>query len=204
VHFSLFCKLDRKNLEAYDAAVFMLHQIKVRRKLRREISVMERKWWEDLKDKFNFQELQTDPNLTEGKEIARQQYAINYPESYINFMEIFGVGTLGGFLHFPASNYLNTHKERLEPFIDEDINSFLEEEGSGDILGFAYTDNGNWFGWHLSALRLSSEPEVIHIPYRSFECHLYSATFQDFIQQIVTTRFIAGYGPIPLSYIPFL
>jgi hypothetical protein len=162
----------------------------------------ERSWWTVLKDNFDFRGLPIVSQAAKESESIKQQYAVTIPNSYIYFMELFGPGTLGGFLHFLPIQWLNTHEERLEGVLDAEGHSFLEEEESGDILIFATTDNGDLFGWKLPALRTQPEPEVMRIYYRSFEYEIYAPTFKDFMEGIVNIKSIAGCGPIPLSYLP--
>ena len=162
----------------------------------------ERLWWVMCKNRFDFREPPVVSQTARESEQINQQYSVTIPASFIYFFDLFGPGTLGGFLHFLPVRWFKTHAERLEGFLDDEIRLSLEDEQSGDILIFATTDNGDLFGWKLPALRGQSEPEVVRIYYRSFEYELYAPTFKDFIKGIVETASVAGCGPLPFLYTP--
>jgi len=112
-------------------------------------------------------------------------YEVKLPESYIAFLNYFGAGTLGNFFQFYPPAQMNTHRERLEPFIDDELNEILDENDSGDILIFATTDNGDMLGWKLEEMKLNREPRVFEIPTRTFEVREIGNDVGDLIRSLV-------------------
>ena len=117
-----------------------------------------------------------------------KKYKAGVPQSYLTFLESFGPGTLGDFFDFLPPHLANTHEERLEPFMDEELKSLIDEGGSGDILIFATTANGDMFGWKLTELRLEGEPQVYQIPAGSFDCTEAADDVKQFIEQLISSR----------------
>lgn len=138
--------------------------------------------WKQLSEKFFFL-----PEEIEFEEVNQldSHYEVELPDSYNLFLEHFGAGTLGSFFHFHPPAHMNTHRERLAPFLDAELNEMMDENDSGEILIFADTDNGDMLGWKLNEMNSASEPEVYQIPARSFDVEEYASGIKNLIINLV-------------------
>ena len=112
-------------------------------------------------------------------------YGVKLPESYFAFLNSFGAGTLGGFFQFHPPGHMNTHRERLEPFMDDELSEMVDENDSGDILIFATTDNGDMLGWKLEEMKLNIEPKIFEIPTRTFDVNEIANNVGDLISGLI-------------------
>jgi len=113
------------------------------------------------------------------------RYEVELPESYIAFLNYFGAGTLGNFFQFHPPAHMNTHREKLEPFVDDELNEIINVNDSGDILIFATTNNGDMLGWKLEEMRLNREPRVFEVPARTFDVREIANNVADFISSLI-------------------
>jgi len=127
------------------------------------------------------------------------KYAVRLPHSYRCFMEVFGPGTLSGFLHFSPPYYLNTYGYRMSPFTNELEPRALDD--SGEVLIFANSDNGDFCGWRLSDLT-SDAPAVVGILPRSFDTYPVARDFDQFFESLLSGNDLFGIGPMVLEYKP--
>lgn len=138
--------------------------------------------WKQLSEKFFFL-----PEEIEFEEVNQLDlhYEVELPDSYKSFIRYFGAGTLGNFFHFHPPAHMNTHGERLNPFLDNELKEMIDENDSGEILIFAETDNGDMLGWRLNEMNGNLEPKVYQIPARSFYVEEYSNDVKDLIVKLI-------------------
>ncbi len=138
--------------------------------------------WEQISEEFFFL-----PEEIEFRDVNQinPYYGVEIPDSYSLFLEHFGAGTLGNFFHFHPPAHMNTHRERLEPFLDDELNEMIDENDSGEILIFADTDNGDMLGWKLDEMRGTNEPLIYQVPARSFDVKKYASDVKDLIVKLV-------------------
>ena len=80
---------------------------------------------------------------------------------------------------------MNTHREKLEPFVDDELNEIINLNDSDDILIFSTTDTGDMFGWKLEKMRLNREPRVFEVPTRTFDVREIANNVADFIRSLI-------------------
>lgn len=138
--------------------------------------------WNQLSEHFTFLPEQID---FQNQNKLSAHYKVSAPHSYTLFLEYFGAGTLGDFFHFHPLGHMNTHRERLEPYLDDELNEMIDEHDSGDILIFADTDNGDRLGWKLDEMRGEQEPRIYEIPTRTFNVEEYARDIKDLIITLI-------------------
>lgn len=119
--------------------------------------------------------------------VLGEAYPLILPDSYTAFLQHFGAGYLGGFFHIHPPQHMNTHKERLLEYMDDELEALLVENNSGEILIFADSDNGDSLGWRLSDFGGEQEPKVLKIPARSFEAEIIALNVQDLLIKMIET-----------------
>lgn len=137
-----------------------------------------------------------DPGLSEGTLLVARRYGVQLPASYEAFMQLFGPGTLGGFLHVHPVPALQTHRERLRPFLDEELEALLAD--TGDVLIFADSDNGDMCGWQLADLRASPEPPVVRVS--DFDGQVLAPSVTDLLVRLIAGEDLFGVGALPRTY----
>jgi hypothetical protein len=150
----------------------------------------------DCREQMTVRGTLADPQLPEGSAVIDRRYGVQLPPSYVAFMELLGPGTLGGFLHVHPVPALQTHRERLQPFLDEALEALLDE--TGDVLIFADSDNGDMCGWHLADLRVSPEPVVVRVS--DFESERLAASVTELIVRLTAGEDLFGVGALPRTY----
>lgn len=153
---------------------------------------------QELQAQIRFSGSPSDPRLAEGRQQVAQTYGVALPPSYQEVIQRFGAGTFGGFLHFLPVTELCTHRHRLEPFLDAELEQCLEE--SGDILIFAVTDNGDLCGWALNSLQTESEAPVIRLV--DFEVQPLAPSVLALMARLVSGEDVFGIGPLPTTFTP--
>ncbi|THF68963.1 SMI1/KNR4 family protein [Deinococcus sp. Arct2-2] len=142
----------------------------------------------------------SDPRLAAGQRQVAQTYGAALPLAYQELIRALGAGTFGGFLHLLPVTEVHTHRHRLAPFLDAEVEQWLEEEGSGDVLIFAVTDNGDLCGWPLDALRTGSEAPVVRLI--DFEMQPLAPSIVALMAQLVSGQDVFGIGPLPATFTP--
>ncbi|WP_407568759.1 hypothetical protein [Deinococcus altitudinis] len=138
-----------------------------------------------------------DPGLEEGRAFVWQRHGVCLPASYEALMELFGPGTLGGFLHVHPASDLQLHRERLQPFLDEELEALLAE--TGDVLIFADSDNGDMCGWSLAELKAGSEPPVWWVS--DFEMGVLAGSVTDLTERLLAGEDLFGTGALAATYV---
>jgi len=142
--------------------------------------------WTDLTKRFKFSK---DPIIFETLNNLDPIYEVNLPESYQDYLKHFGAGFLGGFYHFHSPADMNTHRERLAPFEDTELDQILKENDSGEVLIFATSENGDMLGWRLSEFNNPDEPRILKIPARSFEVVELASNVKELIEKMTVTPY---------------
>ncbi|WP_022803083.1 SMI1/KNR4 family protein [Deinococcus ficus] len=127
---------------------------------------------------------------------ARRSYGVELPASYLAFLVEVGPGDLGGFLHFPPVTALQTHRERLLPFLDADMEALLAP--TGDVLVFADSVNGDMCGWSLQSLRRGGEVPVICV--NDFEGREVARSFHALLERLTAGDDLFGVGALLPAY----
>ncbi len=115
---------------------------------------------------------------------------LRLPASYLVFMEVFGPGSLGDFIHLGPPAELSS-RERIQ----------LAHE-SGRIVIFAETDNGDALGWLASNLDRSTEPPVLRVLPDSLAAVPLADGFMPLLQSLAAGEDLFGLGPLPVTYRP--
>lgn len=139
-----------------------------------------------------------DPKLEAGRQRVAEVYGVALPPSYQEVMQVFGAGTFGGFLHLLPVTELQTHRHRLEPFLDSELEQWLEE--SGDVLIFAVSDNGDLCGWALDSLQTTNEAPVVLLI--DFEVQPLAPSVLALLVRLVSGQDVFGTGPLPATFTP--
>ena len=138
------------------------------------------------------------PSLSERQLMAHRELGVELPRSYVEFVSLFGAGTVGGFLHIHAAHALQTHRSRIEHLLgQEDAEHLLGS--TGDVVVFADSNNGDMCGWHLADLRTQREPEVVC--FQGFDdARTIGASVVDLIRRIAAGKDVFGVGPLPQTF----
>ncbi|MFB9991552.1 SMI1/KNR4 family protein [Deinococcus oregonensis] len=155
---------------------------------------------QDVRAQIRFSAPPGDPKLAAGQWQVAQTYGVALPPSYQEVIRAFGAGTLGGFFHLLPVTEVHTHRHRLAPFLDREVEQWLEEEGSGDVLIFAVTNNGDLCGWPLDALQTGSEAPVVRL--MDFEVQPLAPSVLVLMAQLVSGQDVFGIGPVPATFVP--
>jgi hypothetical protein len=153
-----------------------------------------------LTKKYSFLSAPRPVDLEQAQQFVVNQYGIRLPPSYTEFMLHFGPGTLGGFLHMLLPSHLQTHQERLEPFMDDELRVLLED--TGNILVFATTNNKDMCGWQLADLKQLPEAPVIRV--NGFEGQVIAASVLELVDFLASGKDVFGVGVLPKTFVPDL
>jgi hypothetical protein len=151
-----------------------------------------------LTKKYSFLSVPRPVDLEQAQQFVANQYGIRLPPSYTEFMLHFGPGTLGGFLHMLLPSHLQTHRDRLEPFMDEELEALLGD--TGEILVFATTNNRDMCGWQLADLK--QLPEAPGIRVSGFEGQVIAASVLELVDFLASGKDIFGSGALPTTFEP--
>lgn len=152
---------------------------------------------QDVQAHFRFS-ARSDPQLEAGRRRVAEAYGVALPPSYQEVMRVFGAGTFGGFLHLLPVTELQTHRQRLEPFLDTELEEWLEE--SGDVLVFAVSDNGDLCGWALDSLQTTNEAPVVWLT--DFEVQPLAPSALALMVRLASGQDVFGTGPLPATFTP--
>jgi hypothetical protein len=153
-----------------------------------------------LTKKYSFISAPKTVDVERFQQFIFDNYSLTLPPSYWQFMRHFGPGTLGGFLHMLLPGHLQTHRERLEPFMDEELEALLVD--TGDILVFATTNNRDMCGWQLADLKRMEEAPIICVD--GFEAQVMASSVLELVDLLASGKDVFGIGALPNTFAPDL
>jgi len=126
--------------------------------------------------------------------VFAEQHGAELPAALAMFYRAAGVGTLGGFLHFVAPQYMSSHAELIGHLLDEDDQPRIEP--TADVVVFAQSDNGDMCGWHAAALAAADAP-VVRLT--GFDETPLAASTSQFLEAVLDADHF-GTGSLPATY----